>query len=125
MQIGQVEFVLLVFFQVVEAKAGEIGDQHVLGQVALQDAGEIVQRLGVGPVEVFAARLVLDQQHAFPEQVDEALLVAELFDRLLKRGEPLATDAEDIEKAVPEGFGFGVFGGFVLPIPGRTPGRGF
>jgi hypothetical protein len=58
---------------------------------------------------------VFDQQHTFPEQVDIALLVTELFDRLLEAGNTLAVYAEDVEELSPERLGFGVFRSFVRP----------
>ncbi|OQC51130.1 MAG: hypothetical protein BWX55_01964 [Deltaproteobacteria bacterium ADurb.Bin022] len=44
-QVFQVEFVLFVFFQIVKADAGEVGNDDILGQIALGNAGEIIQRL--------------------------------------------------------------------------------
>lgn len=66
-------------------------------------AWEIVQRLGAGAVQVAAGRLVLDQQLALPEQVDEALAVAQFLDRLLEGGDKATFDAKDLEEVVVEG----------------------
>jgi len=121
-QVGEREFVLRAGFEVVEAEAGEVGDQHESGQVAFLDAGEVIEGLGVGAVEIFAARFVLDEERTFPEEVDVTLLVAELFDGFFKAGDALAVDAEDVEEFGPEGFGFGVFGGLKLPAFGELVG---
>ncbi len=106
-------------FEIVQTKAGEVRHQHIFRQVAFLDAGEVIERLGVGPVEVFAARFVLDQQHAFPEQINEALFVAELFDWFLEAGDALAVYSEDVEELNPEWLGFGIFRSLILPALGE------
>ena len=138
-QVGELEFGLATVFQIVEPKALEVGHQDVARQVALGDAVEVVRGLREGAVEVGAAAFVLDQQHAFPEGIDAAVL--ELFarprhgDLLLEYGDALALDAEHGEKIVPEALCFGAFGFFVNPpfrefvgaaadfVPGKRHGR--
>jgi hypothetical protein len=61
------------FAQVVQAKAREVAHQHIARQVALLEAGEVVDGLRVGAVEILAARLHLDQQDAGPEGIDKPL----------------------------------------------------
>ena len=95
--------------EIVQTEAREVGDQNIFGQVAFLDAGEVIERLGVGFVQILAARFVFDQQHAFPEQVDIALPVAEFFDRFLEAGDAFAVYAEDVEKLCPKRFGLGIF----------------
>ena len=124
-QVRQREFELGVFLQVVQAEFREIRDQYVFREVALGNSGEIIQRLYVGLVQVLPARLVLDQQDPFPEQVDEALLLTQFLDRLLEGRHPLAGDPEDVEEVVPERFGIGVFGGFAVPFLGKGKGTAF
>ncbi len=121
-QVGEFEFGLGVVFEIVETEAREVGDEHIFRQVAFLDAGEIIERLGVGLVQILAARLVFDQQHALPEQVDVALPVAELLDRLLEAGDALAVYAEDVEELHPERFGLGIFRSFVFPAFGEFVG---
>ena len=89
----------------VHSKARKVADDDDLWQIAFGQAGEVVERLLKGAVEVFAARLVFHQQHAGPEQIDKALRGAELFDVQLKGGHTLVGDAEDFEKINPEGLG--------------------
>ena len=120
MQIFQVKFVLFFFFQIVKTKAGKIGNDYILGQVALGHARKIIQRLRVGLVETFAARLVLDNQDALPEKIDIAVFVAKLLDRLFKAGHTFAGNAKDVKKTIPEGFCLGIFGTFVLPFLGKS-----
>src|SRR5690606_38511520 len=86
-------------------------------QLGVAQAVEVVAGLGVGAVQVLAAGLVLDQQHALPEQVDVAVLAIELLDPLLETGDALAADAEDLEELVPEGLGLGILRGHVGPFP--------
>lgn len=60
--------------QALDADAGEVGDEHVLGPLVLADgaASEVVQCLLVGGVEVSAEGLGLAQGDAGPEEVDVA-----------------------------------------------------
>ena len=60
-------------------------------------------------VKVFAARLVLDQQHAAPKEVNKALSPAKFFDVELKGGDALVGDAKDFKEVEPKGFGLAVF----------------
>ncbi|WBT05848.1 hypothetical protein PFY01_14200 [Brevundimonas vesicularis] len=59
---------------------------------------------------------MLDQQLAFPEQVDEALALAKLLDWLLEGGDQAALDAEDLEKVVVKALGFATFVTGVGPL---------
>jgi hypothetical protein len=65
---------------------------------------------------------VLDQHHAFPQQVDVTVLAVELLDAALEAGESAARDAEDGEELVPEGLGLGVLGFDVLPVAREAQG---
>ena len=60
-------------------------------------------------VEAFAARLVLHQQHAGPEQIHKALGTAELFDVQLEGGNAFVGDAKDFKEVDPKGLGLAVF----------------
>ncbi|MBP7764547.1 MAG: hypothetical protein KA113_05110 [Syntrophaceae bacterium] len=125
MQVFQGKFMLLLFLQVVETHAGEVGNDDILGKIAFLESGKVTERLIVSFVEVFAARLVLDDQYALPEEVDVAVLISELSDRFFKAGDALAGDAEYVEKTVPEGFGFRFFGAFPFPFLGKSQGARF
>jgi hypothetical protein len=115
-QVLEREFVRGPGCQVVQAEGDEVADDDVARQVAFLDAGEIVQRLGKGAVEALAARLLLHQQHAGPEQVDEPLSAAVLLDRVLEGGDALVGDAEDFEEGDPERLGLARFVGGVGPF---------
>ena len=121
-QVGELEFLLRTFFEIVQTEACEVGYQYIFRQVAFLDAGEVIKRLGVGFVQIFAARLVLDQQHAFPKHVDITLLVAKFFDRFLETGDALAVYAEDVEEFSPEWFGLGIFRCLIFPALGKLVG---
>ncbi len=75
-----------------------------------------------GPLEVFAAALVLDEQNAAPQQVDEATLAVVLFDGGFKRSDAAALDPIDIEEVIPERLGLGILAGFVCPLLGEGEG---
>jgi len=68
---------------------------------------------------------VLDQQHAFPEQINKTLFVTQFSDGLLERRDALAADSKDMEKAIPEGFGFGILRGLVFPFLGESERAAF
>ena len=108
--------------QVVHAKAREVADDDDLRQVALCDAGEVAQRLAKGRVQAAPTRLLLDQQHAGPEQVHISLAATVLLDVELEGGDALVGDAEDLEEGDPEGLGLGVFVGGVRPVLGEGQG---
>ena len=115
-QVRQREFLRGAGFEIVQAHTREVGHQHIARQLALDDAGEVVQRLLVGAVEVLATRLVFGDQHALPEQVDLAAPIAEFFGRLFKAGDAPPRDAEDVEELVPEGLCLGGFPRLVSPL---------
>ena len=90
-------------------KVGKVAHHHQLRQVTLGQVVQVANGLVHGGIQAFAARLVLDQQHAGPEQVDKALGAAELFDVQLKGGDAFVGDAKDFKEVDPKGFGLAVF----------------
>lgn len=99
----------LAGFQVVQPETLEVADQQVARQLGVGKAMEIITRLRVCAVQILAARLVLDQQHALPQQVDVTVLAVEFLHLLLEVRHPPAADPEHIEKPVPERLRLGVF----------------
>jgi hypothetical protein len=67
---------VLLRFEIVEGDAGEIGDDQPAGNLAVTpgvlESADVSHTLGAGLAEVLASELVLDQQAARPEQVNEA-----------------------------------------------------
>ena len=98
----------------------EIAYQHVAGKLVLLEAGKVVERLFLGACQVAAGALLLDKEHALPEQVDEAALVAQLLDGFLETGDAAAGDAEYLEKLVVEGLALAAFVMGVLPFLGEA-----
>lgn len=119
-QVGELERGLGIVFQIVEPEALEVGHEDVARQIALKDAVEIIRGLRKGAIKVGATALVLDQQHAFPEGVDAAVLEflarARHGDLLLENGDALAPDAEHGEKIIPEALRLGALGCLVCPL---------
>ena len=111
-------------FKVVEADAGEVRDDDVAREVALLQAVEVVGGLMEGAIKIKAARFVLDEDDAFPEQVDEAAFAVGFDHGLFKCRDTAAGYAEDQEESVPEGFRLSVFGGLVLPLAREGDGVG-
>jgi hypothetical protein len=108
-QVFQRKFHRFASGQAVHAHAGKVAHHDELGQVALGQTREVAQGLVKRSVQVFAQRLLLDQQHAGPEQVNETLASAVFFHRQLKGGHAFVGDAENFKKRQPEGFGLAVF----------------
>ena len=65
----------LSLVQIVKLKGLEVAHQDVARAVALGQRVEILPGLFVGSLEVASRALLLDEQHAWPEQVDEARAV--------------------------------------------------
>ena len=75
---------LLVFgFKVVEHDPREVGNDDVAGNfvvLAFAEEGlDVFKGLGLRLTQVVAERLVLDDEVAFPEQVDEAVVAGDLL----------------------------------------------
>src|SRR3546814_12089341 len=69
--------------------------------IVIAQAKHVIVRLPLGLEQIFARALLLDQQHARPEQVDESALVAlDQFDLLLEHRDALPIDAEDVEEKI-------------------------
>ena len=84
---------------------------------------DVVEGLGegVGPIllAVFVGRLVLHEEFAGPEQVNEALALADAGHAAFVAGEVPALEVEDVEKSVPEGVGFAFFIALFGPFEGK------
>lgn len=68
-QVLQREFGMRCGFDVVEPEPREVRNEDAARQIAVGDAGEIIEGLDERAVEILAARLVLDDQLAFPERL--------------------------------------------------------
>src|SRR5690606_8854235 len=66
--------------------------------------------------------LVLDQQHALPQQVDVPVLAVDLLDPLLEAGYPPAGYPEHLEECVPERLGLGILRRLVRPLARERAG---
>ena len=109
-----------------EGDAGEVRDDHItrgiLGAAFVEQVLDVLKGLGLGFAEVLAEALVLDQQRAFPEQVNVAVLPGDALDRLFKAGHQPALDAEHVEELVPEGLFLGGLAPRAGPVMGELDG---
>ena len=121
-QLAQREVMHLVVVEVVQLEAPEVADEHVARQLVVAEPREVLLRLSVGAGQVFAAALLLDEQGAFPEQVDVAVARIELLDALLEARHLAALHAEDLEEGIKETLGVGVFRFGVLPLVRKARG---
>jgi len=117
---------VLLRLQIVEGDAVEIREDQPAGNLAVApsvlEAADVVHALGVGLAEIGPGRLVLHEQPARPEQVNEPPVAGKFFDRLLEGGDGAAADAKDVEEVVPEGLAFGGLARFALPFPAEGDG---
>ena len=97
LEVGQREFQHPIVFQVVQAEAREVADQHIARQIALFDALEVFHRLPIGAIEVASSGFHLDQQDARPEQVDTAAAL-KLAHGVLEGGHTLVGQPEDLKE---------------------------
>ena len=105
-----------VIFEVVQLEDLEIAHQNVAGKLVLFEPGKVVEGLFLGACQVAAGALLLHQEDALPEQIDEPALVAKLLDRLLETGDAAAGNAEYLEELVVEGLALAALVVGVLPF---------
>jgi hypothetical protein len=70
------------FFQIVQAEAGEIRNQDVTRQINVFQVGKVIFGLLESAVKIFAARFVLNQDNAAPQQVDITVVTVGFFNLL-------------------------------------------
>ncbi|MCB1805531.1 MAG: hypothetical protein KDJ99_10405 [Candidatus Competibacteraceae bacterium] len=52
---------------------------------------------------------MLNQQNAFPEQINKPAVPIAFFNGFFKAGNATAGNTKNMKKAIPKGFSFGVF----------------
>ena len=104
-QIRQGEANLFPRVQICQVKRLEIADQDVSGELVVLQPRKVVQRLLPRSDQIAPAGLLFNEEFALPEQVDEALLLSQLFDRLLECRDLAPLDPEQLEELVVEGLG--------------------
>ena len=123
-QVGEGEACLLAFVAVEQLERLEVAQQLVAGAVPFGQRVEVGAGLLASGGQVTASALLLDQQHARPEQVDEAGRVVEPLDALLVPGDGAALDAEDLEERIVEALGLALLVRGVGPLAGEVAGAG-
>jgi hypothetical protein len=119
---GQVQ--LRLRLKIVEDETGKIRDKNeardFFPAVFAREVFDVGKSLRFSQRKVFAKAFVFDQQPAFPEQVNRAFVPFEITDVLLKRGDRGTTQAEDLEKVVPESLLLGGFGAVQRMLAGEV-----
>jgi hypothetical protein len=106
LEVGEQESPLAPFLQVEQVPALEVAGQNVSWPLRLREPVVVIKGLVARLAKIETGGLLLDDERARPEQVDEALLVArQVLDPLLIGGDLAAADAEAIEEVVVEGLG--------------------
>ncbi len=120
------EYALLVGLQVVEGKSFEVGKKNVARDfITAPDRLKVVnviESLGFGCFKTRARRLVLYEELAFPEQIDETVGSSETPNGLLEGGDGSTRDAEDIEELVVEALFVSLFAGCGRPFAREDDG---
>ncbi len=101
---------------------GTYSRRSVARELVLPQAGEVIERLLLGPSQALARALLFDQQDALPQQVNETALIAEPLDGFLEGGHPAAGDAEDVEEFVVKGLCLAPLVMRVAPVKGELFG---
>ena len=127
-QLGERKLVRLVFLKIVQGDSSEVGNddvsRHLFAAPFPLQALDVVHRLGVGLTEIFVARLVLREQHALPEEVDEPVTAPDVFHGLFKAGDLPPPQAEDGEEVVPERLRLSVLTTLSRPISRKGDSAG-
>ncbi|OQC59302.1 MAG: hypothetical protein BWX54_00677 [Verrucomicrobia bacterium ADurb.Bin018] len=114
---------IAVLVEVIEQQPGEVSDDDIFGGFVVaafaDEVLHIIEGLQLGFFQVFAGGFMLGQQPSLPEQVNAVIGALERADRFLEAGHGAAVEAKDVEKSVPEGFGFGGLAGFIGPFAGK------
>ena len=107
--------------EIMEFQALEVAHQYVPGPVLQRERFAIVHGLQEGRLQVPAGAFLLDDQFAFPEQVNEPSLPVQLDARLETRhgvdGHP-----EDVEEVEVETLGLALLVPGPRPLLGELPG---
>ena len=101
-QVGERKNGALALIQIVKLKSLEITHQDVAGFFSFGQGVEVFPRLSVGFRQIAARAFLLDDQNAWPEQVDVPVGIIQPPYVLLIARDGAALDAEDMEELVVE-----------------------
>ncbi len=111
--IEQREVALLFRFKIVKNEFRKIGNENEAGNffptIFAREVFDVSKGLGLREREVFAKTFMLNEETAFPEQVNRAFVAFEIADIFLEGGERSAAQTEDVEEIVPERLFLGAF----------------
>ena len=121
-QVDKREAGLLAFLPVKQLEHLEIAKQLVAGTVPLGKRIEVPASLTARNGQVATSALLLDQQNARPEQVDEAVGVVQSPDVFLVPRDGAPPDAENVEEFVVEALRLALLVCSVRPLAGKGGG---
>jgi len=121
-QVGEREAGLLAFVAVEKLERLEVAEKLEAGPVPFRQRVEVRTGLIAGGDEIAPGALLLDQQDAGPEQVDEAGRVVEALDVFLVAGDGAPPNAEDVEELVVEALGLALLVGGVSSLAREVGG---
>ena len=121
-QVGEGKGGGVAFVEVVQLEGLEIADQDVARALVLRQGVDVVPGLLVGAGEVAPGALLLDDQDAGPEQVDEARPVVQLGHMRFVARHGAAFDPEYLEEVVVEALRLAFFVGRLAPGVGEGGG---
>ena len=123
-QVREGEAGFFAFLPVEQLERLEIAQQLVAGTIPFGQRVEVRAGLLARGGQVTAGALLFDQQHARPEQVDEAGGVVEPLDVLLVPCNGASLDAEDLEERVVEALRLALLIRGAGPLAGEVGGAG-
>ena len=115
-QVRQGERSLLALVQIVKLEAPEVADQDIARPFPLGQAVEILPGLPVGDFEIAPFALLLDDQDARPEQVDEPGAVIQLLHMRFVARDGTSPYTGNLEELVVEALRLTLLVGCVLPL---------
>ena len=121
-KVPEVEGDGLLLVEVAEGEVLEVAYEDVPGFFVLRQGIEVGACLLVGVFEVAPGALLLDDEHAGPEQVDEAGIVVQLPHVFFVAGHAPPPHAEDMEEVVVEGLRLALLVGRVAPLACESRG---
>lgn len=121
-QFAQAELDLRGEFEIEQAKAGKVADQHIARKIAVAQTLEVAESLLVSRIEILAPALVLDEQDAFPQEIDVAVLAVDLLHAAFEARHAPPRHAEHVEERVPEASCVGVLVLGMLPVARKRGG---
>ncbi len=115
-EVVEFELQLLARFQIEQSPVLVVPREDEARLLCLMHPLQVIERLSLISVEIEPPAFQLDEQRAWPEQVDETVLLAQKVEALLVDCDLPPLHAENIEEGVVEGLRFGALARLLLEL---------